>query len=35
MTGLWPGPWDWAIYEVQDLDTARRCRRLGASSSRR
>ena len=30
MTGLWPGPWDWAIYEVQDLDTARRCRQLGA-----
>jgi len=30
MTGLWPGPWDWAIYEVQDLETARRCRRLGA-----
>jgi glycerophosphoryl diester phosphodiesterase len=30
MTGLWTGPWDWAIYEVQDLDTARRCHRLGA-----
>jgi glycerophosphoryl diester phosphodiesterase len=27
---LWPGPWDWAIYEVRDLDTARRCHRLGA-----
>lgn len=30
MTALWTGPWDWAIYEVQDLDAARRCRRLGA-----
>jgi glycerophosphoryl diester phosphodiesterase len=30
MSALWPGPWDWAIYEVRDLDTARRCRRLGA-----
>ena len=27
---LWDGPWDWAIYEVQDLDTARRCHQLGA-----
>jgi glycerophosphoryl diester phosphodiesterase len=30
MTRLWAGPWDWAIYEVRDLDTARHCRRLGA-----
>ncbi|MBK7904005.1 MAG: glycerophosphodiester phosphodiesterase [Proteobacteria bacterium] len=31
MTGqLWPGPWDWAIYEVRDLETARHCRELGA-----
>jgi glycerophosphoryl diester phosphodiesterase len=27
---LWPGPWEWAIYEVQDLETARRCRARGA-----
>jgi glycerophosphoryl diester phosphodiesterase len=27
---LWPGPWDWAIYEVRDLETARRCHELGA-----
>lgn len=27
---LWPGPWYWAIYEVRDLETARRCARLGA-----
>jgi glycerophosphoryl diester phosphodiesterase len=27
---LWPGPWDWAIYEVRDLATARHCRELGA-----
>ena len=27
---LWPGPWDWAIYEVRDLGTARHCRELGA-----
>jgi glycerophosphoryl diester phosphodiesterase len=27
---LWPGPWDWAIYEVRDLETARQCRELGA-----
>ena len=27
---LWPGPWDWAIYEVRDLDTARHCHELGA-----
>lgn len=28
---LWPGPWQWAIYEVRDLVTARRCRDLGAA----
>ena len=27
---LWPGPWDWAIYEVRDRETARHCRELGA-----
>jgi glycerophosphoryl diester phosphodiesterase len=27
---LWPGPWDWAIYEVRDLETARHCHGLGA-----
>jgi glycerophosphoryl diester phosphodiesterase len=27
---LWPGPWEWAIYEVRDLETARHCRDLGA-----
>ena len=27
---LWPGPWDWAIYEVRDLETARHCQELGA-----
>jgi len=27
---LWPGPWDWAIYEVRDLETARHCHELGA-----
>lgn len=30
MTALWPGPWDWANYEVRDLATARRCQQLGA-----
>jgi len=29
-TALWSGPWDWAIYEVQDLVTARRCLEQGA-----
>jgi glycerophosphoryl diester phosphodiesterase len=28
---LWPGPWSWAIYEVRDVQTARRCGRLGAA----
>ena len=27
---LWPGRWDWAIYEVRDLETARECHELGA-----
>ena len=27
---LWQGPWDWAIYEVRDLATARHCAELGA-----
>jgi len=27
---LWPGPWDWAIYEVRDLETARHRQELGA-----
>ncbi len=29
-TTLWPGPWDWAIYEVRDRATALHCRDLGA-----
>lgn len=28
---LWPGRWDWAIYEVRDVATARRCGELGAA----
>jgi glycerophosphoryl diester phosphodiesterase len=27
---LWPGPWEWAIYEVPDLRTARDCQSRGA-----
>jgi len=27
---LWPGPWEWAIYEVRDLATARDCQARGA-----
>jgi glycerophosphoryl diester phosphodiesterase len=27
---LWPGAWDWAIYEVRDVATARACRARGA-----
>jgi glycerophosphoryl diester phosphodiesterase len=27
---LWVGPWEWAIYEVRDVATASRCKRLGA-----
>ena len=28
---LWPGSWAWAIYEVRDVQTARRCGQLGAA----
>lgn len=27
---LWPGPWDWALYEVRDLKTAKDCHARGA-----
>lgn len=27
---LWPGSWDWALYEVRDLGTARSCQSMGA-----
>jgi glycerophosphoryl diester phosphodiesterase len=27
---LWPGPWRWALYEIRDLASARRCADLGA-----
>jgi len=27
---LWPGPWQWALYEVRDLKTARDCQERGA-----
>jgi hypothetical protein len=27
---LWSGRWDWALYEVRDIETARRCQQLGA-----
>lgn len=27
---LWPGPWEWAIYEVRDLATAQACQARGA-----
>jgi glycerophosphoryl diester phosphodiesterase len=30
LESLWPGPWDWALYEVRDLGTARRCQSIGA-----
>jgi len=30
-TRLWSGPWQWAIYEVRDLQTAQQCRQLGAN----
>jgi len=26
---LWPGPWEWAVYEVRDLATARECQARG------
>jgi glycerophosphoryl diester phosphodiesterase len=28
---LWLGPWQWAIYEVRDIQTAQRCQALGAA----
>ena len=27
---LWPGPWEWAIYEIRDAPTARALRARGA-----
>jgi glycerophosphoryl diester phosphodiesterase len=27
---LWSGPWDWALYEVRDLETAQACQQRGA-----
>jgi glycerophosphoryl diester phosphodiesterase len=27
---LWTGPWDWALYEVRDLKTAKACQERGA-----
>ncbi len=30
-TPLWSGPWDWAVYEVRDLRTARECQARGAN----
>jgi glycerophosphoryl diester phosphodiesterase len=30
LESLQPGPWDWALYEVRDLGTARACQSLGA-----
>jgi glycerophosphoryl diester phosphodiesterase len=27
---LWPGKWQWAMYEVRDLKTVQRCQALGA-----
>jgi hypothetical protein len=29
-TMLWPGVWNWAIYEIRDLATAQRCHASGA-----
>ena len=28
---LWPGPWDWAVYEITGIEAARQCAALGAS----
>lgn len=30
LKALWPGRWDWALYEVRDLETARECQSRGA-----
>jgi glycerophosphoryl diester phosphodiesterase len=30
LEALWPGSWDWALYEVRDLKTARACQAMGA-----
>jgi len=30
LESLWPGPWDWALYEVRDLGTAQACQSIGA-----
>lgn len=30
LESLWPGPWDWALYEVRDLGTAQACQSMGA-----
>jgi glycerophosphoryl diester phosphodiesterase len=30
-TQLWHGPWQWAVYEVRDIQTAQRCQALGAA----
>jgi glycerophosphoryl diester phosphodiesterase len=30
LESLWPGSWDWALYEVRDLETARACQSMGA-----
>ncbi len=30
LASLWPGRWDWALYEVRDIETARKCQSMGA-----
>jgi hypothetical protein len=30
LESLWPGTWGWALYEVRDLGTARKCHSIGA-----
>ena len=30
LVSLWPGNWNWALYEVRDLETARKCQAMGA-----
>lgn len=27
---LWPGPWDWVVYEVRDINTVKACQARGA-----